>query len=159
MTYMERSSQIKEFHARQTEARAQADECVSGGRKRSVSEVLLSMLNLGYEQPPDMLYAAARHGPAHGSTVAEIDDFEPEWDRIRAKYVPMLPVHQRIIARHRIAMLKSGAEFTRAARELAEGRTAGARGRFVRAVAAYPPSLFGRSGLGCARRLLLDSAG
>jgi hypothetical protein len=32
------------------------------------------VLNLGYEEPPDMLYAAARHGPAYGSTIAEIDD-------------------------------------------------------------------------------------
>ncbi len=107
--------------------------------------------------PLDRPIAAYRFHPMSKS-VAEIDEFEPEWDRIRAKYVPILPAHQRVIARHRIAMLKSGAEFTRAARELADGRTAGARGRFARAVAAYPPSLFSRSGLGCARRLLLDVA-
>ena len=39
------------------------------------------MLNLGYEEPPDMLYAAARHGPAYRSTVAEIDD-------VKAKTMP-----------------------------------------------------------------------
>jgi len=39
------------------------------------------VLNLGYEEPPDMLYAAARHGPAYRSTVAEIDD-------VKAKTMP-----------------------------------------------------------------------
>jgi glycosyltransferase involved in cell wall biosynthesis len=104
--------------------------------------------------PIDRPLAAYRFHP-ESKTVAEIEHFEPEWDRIRERYIPQLPLYQRIIARHRIAMLKSGAEYTRAARELADGRAAGARGRFARAVAAYPPSLLSRSGLGCARRLIV----
>lgn len=104
--------------------------------------------------PLDRPVAAYRFHPT-SKTVAEIDGFEPEWDLIRDRYLPKLPAHQRVVARHRIAMRKSGAQYTRAARELAGGHGAEARARFARAVAAYPPSLFGRSGLGCARRLLL----
>src|SRR5450432_557374 len=70
--------------------------------------------------PVNRPLAAYRFHPT-SKTVAEIDNFEPEWDIIRARYLPQLPLHERIIARHRIAMLKSGAQYTRAARELAEG--------------------------------------
>ncbi len=103
--------------------------------------------------PIDRPLAAYRFHPT-SKTVAEIDHFEPEWDRIRARYVPQLPFHERLIARHRIAMLKSGAEYTRAARELADGHAGDARGRFARAAVSYPPSVLSRSGLGCARRLI-----
>lgn len=103
--------------------------------------------------PLDRPLAAYRFHPTSKS-VAEIDHFAGEWDRIRAHYVPMLPFHQRLIARHRIATIRSGAEYTRAARDLAEGRGAEARARFARAALSYPPSLFTRNGLGCARRLV-----
>lgn len=103
--------------------------------------------------PVNRPLAAYRFHPT-SKTVAEIDNFEPEWDIIRARYVPQLPFHERIIARHRIAMLKSGAQYSRAARELAEGHGAEARARFARAVASYPPSLLSRSGLGFFRRLI-----
>jgi len=97
--------------------------------------------------------AAYRFHPS-SKTVAEGDRFEAEWDRIRDRFVPLLPAHQRVVARHRLALRRSGAEYTRAARDLAEGRRAEARKRFARAVASYPPSLLTRSGLGCARRLV-----
>jgi hypothetical protein len=106
--------------------------------------------------PLDRPMAAYRFHPA-SKTVAEGDRFEAEWDRIRERYVPRLPFHQRLIARHRIAMLRSGAQYTGAARDLAEGRVAEARGRFARSLASYPPSLLSRNGLGCARRLLVGA--
>lgn len=98
--------------------------------------------------------AAYRFHPA-SKTVAEGDRFADEWARIHARYVPLLPFHQRLVAHHRIATMRSGAEYSGAASDLAEGRAADARARFVRAFAAYPPSLFTRNGLGCARRVLL----
>lgn len=103
--------------------------------------------------PLDRPLAAYRFHPT-SKTVAEIDHFAGEWDRIRSAYVPMLPFHQRIVAGHRIATIKAGAEYTRAARELADGKAGEARGRFARAALGYPPSLLSRNGLGCARRLV-----
>jgi hypothetical protein len=103
--------------------------------------------------PLDRPLAAYRFHPS-SKTVSEGDRFEAEWDRIRDRCVPLLPFHQRLIARHRLAMRRSSSEYTRAAQDLAEGRAADARARFARALASYPPSLLGRSGLGCARRLL-----
>jgi glycosyltransferase involved in cell wall biosynthesis len=103
--------------------------------------------------PLDRPLAAYRFHPS-SKTVSEGDRFEAEWDRIRDRCVPLLPLHQRLVARHRLAMRRSGSEYTRAAHDLAEGRVAEARARFARAVASYPPSLLSRSGLGCARRLL-----
>jgi glycosyltransferase involved in cell wall biosynthesis len=101
--------------------------------------------------------AAYRFHPS-SKTVAEGDRFEAEWDRIRDHFVPTLPMHQRLIARHRLAMRRSGSRYTRAAREQSEGHVAAARTLFVSAAAAYPPSLFSRSGLGCLRRLFLGGA-
>jgi hypothetical protein len=103
--------------------------------------------------PIDRPLAAYRFHPT-SKTVAEIDHFAAEWERIQAHYVPLLPPHQRLIARHRIAMRRAGAEYARAARALAEGRRADARARFARAFASYPPGLLSRNGLGSARRLL-----
>lgn len=101
--------------------------------------------------------AAYRFHPS-SKTVAEGDQFEGEWDRIRDRFVPELPFHQRLIARHRLALRRSGSEYTRAARDLASGMPREARKRFMRALAGYPPSLLSRSGLGCARRLFLGGA-
>ncbi|MFI5310332.1 MAG: glycosyltransferase family 2 protein [Gemmatimonadales bacterium] len=105
----------------------------------------------------DRPLAAYRFHPS-SKTVAEGDRFEEEWDRIRDRCLPLLPFHERLVARHRLAVRRSGAEYTRAAQELADGHRAAARTRFTRAVAAYPPSLLSRSGLGCARRLLLGGS-
>jgi hypothetical protein len=55
-------------------------------------------------------------------------------------------------------MRRSGTRYTQAAGEQAAGRGAEARAMFASAVALYPPSLFGRSGLGCARRLFFGGA-
>jgi glycosyltransferase involved in cell wall biosynthesis len=107
--------------------------------------------------PLDRPLAAYRFHPS-SKTVAEGNLFEAEWDRIRSHFVPLLPVHQRLAARHRIALLKSGARYTRAARDLAEGHRAEARALFASALASYPPSLLTRSGLGCARRLFFGGA-
>ena len=96
--------------------------------------------------------AAYRFHP-ESKSVKEADSFEAEWDVIRDRYVPRLPFQQRIIARHRIAMRRSGAQYSVAARELADGHAGDARRRFARAIMSYPPSLLSRSGLGCARRL------
>jgi hypothetical protein len=107
--------------------------------------------------PLDRPLAAYRFHPS-SKTVAEGGLFETEWDRIRTQFVPLLPAHQRLTARHRIALLKSGALYTAAARMLADGNPAEARATFARALKAYPPSLLTRSGLGCARRLLFGGA-
>lgn len=107
--------------------------------------------------PLDRPLAAYRFHPA-SKTVAEGGLFEAEWDRIRERFVPQLPAHQRLVARHRIAVLKSGALYTRSARRRAEGHGAEARALFAAALKAYPPSLLTRSGLGCARRLLFGGA-
>jgi glycosyltransferase involved in cell wall biosynthesis len=107
--------------------------------------------------PLDRPLAAYRFHPS-SKTVAEGGLFEAEWDRIREHFVPLLPARQRPAARHRIALLKSGAQYTAAARCLAAGQRAEARARFAAALKAYPPSLLTRSGLGCARRLFLGSA-
>jgi glycosyltransferase involved in cell wall biosynthesis len=107
--------------------------------------------------PLDRPLAAYRFHPS-SKTVSEGGLFETEWDRIREHFIPLLPASQRLVARHRIALLKSGARYTRAARELAEGHRAEARAQFAAALAAYPPSLLTRSGLGCLRRLLLGRA-
>jgi glycosyltransferase involved in cell wall biosynthesis len=101
--------------------------------------------------------AAYRFHPT-SKTVAEIDHFAAEWDRIRDTYMPMLPFHQQLIARHRIANIRAGAEYTRAARALAEGNADEARDRFGKAFTSYPPSLITRNGLGCARRLFFGGA-
>lgn len=103
--------------------------------------------------PIDRPLAAYRFHP-QSKSVAEIDRFEAEWDRIRDRYVPLLPFHQRLVARHRTAMRRSGTQYTAAARLVAEGRAPEARRRFARSLASYPPSLFSRSALGCARRLV-----
>lgn len=101
----------------------------------------------------DRPLASYRFHPA-SKTVAEGDLFEKDWDRIRAHFVPQLGATERVIARHRIAMLKSGAMYSRAARRLARGEKAEAWALFRAAVSAYPPSLASRSGLGAARRLM-----
>jgi glycosyltransferase involved in cell wall biosynthesis len=95
---------------------------------------------------------------ASSKTVAEGGLFEAEWDRIRDRFVPTLPLGQRIVARHRLAMRRSGARYTQAAREQAAGHRAEARATFASALALYPPSLFSRSGLGCVRRLFFGGA-
>ncbi len=107
--------------------------------------------------PLDRPLAAYRFHPS-SKTVAEGGLFESEWDRIRERFVPLLPPPKRLLARHRIALLKSGARYTRAAREQAGGHRAEARALFASALASYPPSLLTRSGLGCARRLLFGGA-
>jgi glycosyltransferase involved in cell wall biosynthesis len=104
--------------------------------------------------PLDRPLAAYRFHPA-SKTVAEGGLFEAEWDRIREHFVPKLPAPQRLVARHRISLLKSGARYTQAAREQAAGHRTEARAMFASAVRLYPPSLLSRSGLGCARRLFL----
>lgn len=104
----------------------------------------------------DRPLAAYRFHPTSKS-VAEIDKFAGEWARIHAAYIPKLPAHQQVIARHRIAVQHAGAEYTRAAAELAAGNGAGARSRFLRALTSYPPSLLSRNGLGCARRILIGT--
>ena len=95
---------------------------------------------------------------ASSKTVSEGSLFEAEWDRIRDRFVPTLPLHQRIVARHRLAMRRSGARYTQAAREQAAGRRGEARATFTSAFSSYPPSLLSRSGLGCVRRLFLGGA-
>jgi glycosyltransferase involved in cell wall biosynthesis len=95
---------------------------------------------------------------ASSKTVAEGSLFEVEWDRIRDYFVPTLPLHERIVARHRLAMRRSGARYTQAAREQAGGHRAEARATFASAVSLYPPSLLSRSGLGCVRRLFFGGA-
>jgi hypothetical protein len=95
---------------------------------------------------------------ASSKTVAEGEKFEAEWDRIRDRFVPTLPLHQLIVARHRLAMRRSTTRYTQAAREQAAGQRAAARATFASAFANYPPSLLGRSGLGCVRRLFLGGA-
>ena len=102
--------------------------------------------------PLDRPLAAYRFHPT-SKTVGEQHLREADWDRIREHFVPMLPLHQRVVARHRIALLKSGALYTQAAREQAAGHRAEARKQFASAVRLYPPSLLSRSGLGCVRRL------
>ena len=95
---------------------------------------------------------------ASSKTVAEGGLFEAEWDRIRDHFLPTLPLGQRIVARHRLAMRRSGTRYTQAAREAAAGDRAAARATFAAALAQYPPSLVSRSGLGCVRRLFLGGA-
>lgn len=107
--------------------------------------------------PLDRPIAGYRFHPS-SKTVAEGGLFEAEWDRIRDRFVPTLPLHQRVVARHRLAMRRSGARYTLAARERAAGRGAEARALFVSGLAHYPPSLLSRSGLGCARRLFFGGA-
>ncbi len=75
--------------------------------------------------------AGYRFHPA-SKTVAEGDRFEAEWDRIRDHFVPTLPLHQRLVARHRLAMRRSGSRYTQAARERADGHTRAARAVRVR---------------------------
>ena len=86
-------------------------------------------------------------------TVAEADMREPDWDAIRARYMPLLSPRERIIARHRIAMLKSGALYRQSAQAAAAGNSAAARHLYGEAVRRYAPSAVGRSGLGALRRL------
>jgi glycosyltransferase involved in cell wall biosynthesis len=88
-------------------------------------------------------------------TVGETDLREPDWDKIRERYMPLLAPHQQIIARHRIAMLKAGGLYTKAAAAQAAGHGAEARALYAAAVRRYPPSVLGRNGLGALRRILL----
>jgi len=104
--------------------------------------------------PLDRPVAGYRFHPS-SKTVAEGGLFEAEWDRIRDRFVPTLPFHERIVARHRLAMRRSATRYTQAAREQAAGHRAEAWATFASAFALYPPSLLGRSGLGCVRRLFL----
>ena len=101
--------------------------------------------------------ASYRFHPVSKS-VAEGHLFEQDWDRIRERFVPELPMGVRLVARHRIAMLKSGALFSAAARRHGAGDRAGARALYAQAARRYPPSVFGRNGLGALRRLLLGGA-
>ena len=107
--------------------------------------------------PLDRPVAGYRFHPS-SKTVAEGGLFEAEWDRIRDRFVPTLPFHERIVARHRLAMRRSATRYTQAAREQAAGHRAEAWTTFASAFALYPPSLLGRSGLGCVRRLFLGGA-
>ena len=107
--------------------------------------------------PLDRPVAGYRFHPS-SKTVAEGGLFEAEWDRIRDRFVPTLPFHERIVARHRLAMRRSATRYTQAAREQAAGHRAEAWATFASAFALYPPSLLGRSGLGCVRRLFLGGA-
>jgi hypothetical protein len=107
--------------------------------------------------PLDRPLAAYRFHPS-SKTVAEGGLFEAEWDRIRDRFLPTLPPSQRVIARHRLAMRRSGARYTEAAKQQAAGQRAEARALFASALASYPPSLLTRSGLGCVRRLFFGGA-
>jgi hypothetical protein len=102
--------------------------------------------------PLDRPLAGYRFHPA-SKTVGEEHLREVDWTRIRDEFVPMLPPFQRVIARHRIALLDSGAMYSQAAREQAAGNHGEARKLFARALRSYPPSVLSRSGLGCVRRL------
>lgn len=101
----------------------------------------------------DRPLASYRFHPT-SKTVAEVDLFERDWDRIRERFVPQLSAGDRVVARHRIAMRKSGALFTAAARQLAAGDRGAARATFAAALRRYPPGLLTRNGLGALRRLL-----
>ena len=90
-------------------------------------------------------------------TVAETDLREPDWDRIRERYLPALSSYDRAVARHRIAMLKCGALYTRAAAALAAGDDHEARALYLAAMRRYPLSVAGRNGLGALRRLIFGS--
>ena len=87
-------------------------------------------------------------------TVSEGDKFEREWERIRARYLPLVPWLDQPRVRHLVAMRRAtvryGHALTAAARE---GTPAGWR-LFRAAVAGYPPSLLTRVALGAARRLM-----
>ena len=107
--------------------------------------------------PLDRPVAGYRFHPS-SKTVAEGGLFEAEWDRIRDRFVPTLPFHERIVARHRLAMRRSATRYTQAARDQSAWHRAEAWSTFASAFALYPPSLLGRSGLGCVRRLFLGGA-
>jgi hypothetical protein len=103
--------------------------------------------------PIDRPLASYRFHPT-SKTVAEADLREPDWDRIRDRYMPMLSARERVVARHRIAMLKAGVFHTRAAAAVAEGRASDGWSLYVDGLRRYPPSLLGRNGLGALRRLM-----
>jgi glycosyltransferase involved in cell wall biosynthesis len=105
----------------------------------------------------DRPLASYRFHPT-SKTVAEEDLREPDWDTIRARYLPKLPAHQRILARHRIAMLKSGTLYTQAASAASQGNRAVARARYAEAIRCYAPSVIGRSGLGALHRVFLSKS-
>jgi glycosyltransferase involved in cell wall biosynthesis len=108
--------------------------------------------------PIDRPLASYRFHPA-SKTVAETDRRDVDWDEIRRRYVPLLPLHERWIARHRIATQQAGALYTRSARMLAEGNRAEARALFAAGVRRYPPSvLLSRNGLGALRRIVAGRA-
>jgi hypothetical protein len=108
--------------------------------------------------PIDRPLASYRFHPA-SKTVAETDRRDVDWDEIRRRYVPLLPLHERWIARHRIATQQAGALYTRSARMLAEGNRAEARALFAAGVRRYPPSvLLSRNGLGALRRIVSGRA-
>ena len=104
--------------------------------------------------PIDRPLASYRFHPT-SKTVGETDLREPDWDRIRERYLPMLSPYERLVAHHRIAMLKAGALYARAVAARAAGRGAEARALYGAAIRRYPPSALGRAGLGAFRRLLL----
>ena len=103
--------------------------------------------------PIDRPLASYRFHPT-SKTVAEGDLFERDWDRIRAEFVPKLRFAQRMRAHHRIAMMKSGAMYTKSARASANGDVAAARVALRDAIANYPPSAFSTAFAGAARRML-----
>jgi glycosyltransferase involved in cell wall biosynthesis len=103
--------------------------------------------------PIERPLASYRFHPA-SKTVAEWDLRDGDWDRIRAEFVPKLPFVQRMRAYHRIAMLKSGAMYSKSARALVSGDVAAARTAMRAAIANYPPSAFSRAFVGAARRIL-----
>ena len=102
--------------------------------------------------PIDRPLASYRFHPT-SKTVAETDEREPDWDAIRARYMPLLSPPERLIARHRIAMLNAGALHTRSAREASAGNGSRARALYAEAVRRYPPSALSRNGFGALRRL------
>lgn len=120
-------------------------------------ELYARLLALGERcHPIERPLASYRFHPS-SKTVAETDLREPDWDRIRERYMPKLSPWQRMVARHRVRMLKSGAMYTRAAAAVRDGDASRARALIGQAARAYPPSLAGRNGLGALRRLFRGS--
>jgi len=103
--------------------------------------------------PIDRPLASYRFHPT-SKTVAEGDLFERDWDRIRAEFVPQLPYLQGLRARHRIAMLKSWAMYTKSAHASATGDVTAARTGLREAIANYPLSVFTTACAGAVRRML-----
>jgi glycosyltransferase involved in cell wall biosynthesis len=87
-------------------------------------------------------------------TVSEGDKFEKEWERIRERYLPLVPWLDQPRVRHLVAMRRAKVAYGSAlAAAERDGSPEGWR-RFRAAVASYPPSLLSRVALGAARRLL-----